>query len=157
MKLNIILLFTCLTILFTSCSTMKKSTSTTMTVESGIYQYPTVADLDVKQKVEKQITWNFVPFNFGQPPLELRKSNLVADIIKENKADVLLEPQVTFTKKSFGERTLTITGFPASFKNFRKANQEDLKALEIIIPAPKMEVYNVTQPWHKKFFSKKKK
>ena len=144
MKLNIILLFTCVTILFTSCSTMKKSTSTTMTVESGIYQYPTVADLDVKQKVEKQITWNF-------------KSNLVADIIKENKADVLLEPQVTFTKKSFGERTLTITGFPASFKNFRKANQEDLKALEIIIPAPKMEVYNVTQPWHKKFFSKKKK
>ena len=136
MKLNIILLFTCVTILFTSCSTMKKSTSTTMTVESGIYQYPTVADLDVKQKVEKQITWNFVPFNFGQPPLELRKSNLVADIIKENKADVLLEPQVTFTKK---------------------ANQEDLKALEIIIPAPKMEVYNVTQPWHKKFFSKKKK
>ena len=50
MKLNIILLFTCVTILFTSCSTMKKSTSTTMTVESGIYQYPTVADLDVKQK-----------------------------------------------------------------------------------------------------------
>lgn len=48
MKLNIILLFTCVTILFTSCSTMKKSISTTMTVESGIYQYPTVADLDVK-------------------------------------------------------------------------------------------------------------
>lgn len=157
MKQNIILLFTFVTVLFSSCSTMKKSTSTTMNVESGVYQYPTVADLDVKQKIEKQIEWSFVPFNWGQPPLQLRKNNLIADIVKENNADVLLEPQITFIKQPFGKRTLIITGFPASFKNFRKANKEDLKALEIVVPAPKMEVYNVAQPWYKRFFSKKKR
>lgn len=152
MKRNIILLLTSVAIVLTSCSTMKKSTSTTLNVESGIYQYPTVADLEVKEKVETKITWNYVPFNIGQPPLDLRKNNLIADIIKENNADVLLEPQITFTKRPFSRRSLTITGFPATFKNFRKADKEDLKALEVVIPAHKAKVYNVAQPLHKKIF-----
>ncbi len=156
MKRSIILLFTSIAIILTSCSTMKKSTSTTLNVESGIYQYPTVADLEVKQKIETKITWNYVPFNIGQPPLDLRKNNLIADLIKENNADVLLEPQVTFTKRPFSTRSLTITGFPATFKNFRKASKEDLKALEVVLPAYKTKVYNIAQPPHKKFFQFRK-
>lgn len=157
MKRNFILLLAGMALLATSCSTVRKSTSTSMAVESGVYQYPTVADLDVKPKVEKQIVWNFVPFNLGQPSLENRKQNLKADIIKENGADVLLEPQIVYTKKPYGERTLTITGYPATFKDFRKATEADLKALEIVIPAPQMKVYNVSQPWYKRWFKKKNK
>ena len=55
MKHNIILLTACMALMATSCSTIKESTSTSMVVESGVYQYPTVADLDVKEKVEKQL------------------------------------------------------------------------------------------------------
>lgn len=157
MKRNFILLLAGMALLATSCSTVRKSTSTSMAVESGVYQYPTVADLDVKPKVEKQIVWNFVPFNLGQPSLENRKQNLKADIIKENGADVLLEPQIVYTKKPYGERTLTITGYPATFKDFRKATEADLKALEVVIPAPQMKVYNVSQPWYKRWFKKKNK
>lgn len=65
MKRNTILLLAGMALLATSCSTIKKSTSTSMTVESGVYQYPTVADLDVKAKAEKQIRWEFMPFNLG--------------------------------------------------------------------------------------------
>lgn len=143
MKQKNILLFVFVVTLLSSCSVMKKSTSTAINVESGIYQYPTVADLTVKKKIEKVVSWNFVVFNWGQPPLELRKSNLIADIIKENDADILLEPQMIFTKKLFGKRTLVITGFPASFKDFRKATNEDLKALEMTIPVSKKNVYNL--------------
>lgn len=155
MKRNLILSLACMALIATSCSTVKKSTSTSMDVKSGVYQYPTVADLDVKPKVEKQIVWDFIPFNIGQPTLENRKQNLKAEIIKENNADVLLEPQMVYTKKPYGQRTLTITGYPASFKDFRKATDQDLKALEAIVPAPKMKVYNVAQPWYKRWFSKK--
>ena len=82
MKQKVVFLFVCIMILFSSCSVMKKSTSTSINVNSGVYQYPTVADLNVKQKIEKVVTWNFVLFNWGQPSLELRKSNMIADIIK---------------------------------------------------------------------------
>ncbi|MDO4164426.1 MAG: hypothetical protein Q4D56_08575 [Bacteroides sp.] len=156
MKYNTLLLFVLAIALLTSCSTMRKSTSTTLEVSSGIYQYPTVADLQVLPKVEKEVTWNFVPFNWGQPSLDLRKQNMIADIVKENQADVFLEPQISYTKRPFGERTLVITGYPAKFKNFRKANGDDLRALEVIVPAPKMKVYNVSRPWYKKIFPKKK-
>ena len=154
MKQKVILVFVCVMTLFSSCSVMKKSSSTAINVESGVYQYPTVADLDVKRKIEKVVTWNFVLFNWGQPSLELRKNNMIADIVKENDADILLEPQMTFTKKSYGKRTLVITGFPASFKDFRRATVEDLKALEMTIPVSKKDIYNVAQPWYKKIFSK---
>ncbi len=157
MKRQIILMLACMGLIATSCSTVKQSTSTSMAVESGVYQYPTVADLDVKAKVEKTVVWNFKPFNLGEPTLENRKQNLKADIIKENGADVLLEPQMVYTKKPFGERTLTISGYPATFKNFRKADDNDLKALEVVIPAPEMKVYNVSQPWYKRWFKKKNK
>lgn len=154
MKQKVVFLFVCIMILFSSCSVMKKSTSTSINVNSGVYQYPTVADLNVKQKIEKVVTWNFVLFNWGQPSLELRKSNMIADIIKENDADILLEPQMTFTKTPYGKRTLVITGFPASFKDFRKATVEDLKALEVTAPVSQKDIYNVAQPWYKKIFSK---
>lgn len=157
MKQYTLILLAITAILLTSCSTMRKSTSTSLDVSSGVYQYPTVADLKVLPKVEKQITWNFVPFNWGQPALSLRKTNLIADIVKENQADVFLEPQITYTKKPYGERTLTITGYPAIFKDFRKANSEDLRALEVVLPAPKTKIHNVSEAWYKRPFHKKGK
>lgn len=120
-------------LLLTSCSTLRKSTAASERVRTNVQQYPTVADLDVHPKVEKTVTWHFTLFKFAQPDLNLRKGNLIADIVKENGADVLLEPQVTYTKVPFGIRKLTITGFPASFKDFRKATEADLKAIEVVV------------------------
>jgi hypothetical protein len=79
----------------------------------------------------------------------------MAHVLKEANADVLLEPQYTYTKVPFVQRTLTVTGFPATFKDFRKATAADLEALKIIYASPKSKpsIYNVSKQSrkHKKF------
>lgn len=127
----IILLIACLGIT-SSCRTLKKSTSSSQNIEAVVKQVPTVVDLNVAPKVEKTVTWNYTLLPWGQPTFSDRKGNLIADMVKESGADILLEPQTTYTKVPFGQRTLTITGYPATYKNFRKATKEDLHAIEIV-------------------------
>lgn len=131
-------------LMLSSCTSIRK-TSTTASIDNQVYQYPTVADLVVKEKVESTVTWNFVPFHFNEPTFEQAKGNLIAEMIKEHGADILLEPQVIFEKISFGPRTLTVTGYPASFKDFRPASSKDLEALEVTksLPENQRTVYNV--------------
>ena len=127
-----------------SCSTVTK-TAATADVNTAIYQYPTVADLERKAKVEKDMTWSFRPFHLGEPKLDTAKGNLVAETLKENDADVMLEPQFIFSRTSYGERRLTLTGFPAKFKNFRKASKEDIEALKANTTPNERTLYNVAK------------
>lgn len=132
--------------LLSSCMVTQKMAVTAPVEDIGVHQYPTVADLDVKpQKVSKTEEWNFVPFNIGQPSLDNRKSNMIAEMLDANGGDVLLEPHTVYTKEMFGKRSLTISGFVASFDNFRKASDEDLKALEIGYKNSETPVYNVAK------------
>lgn len=110
----------------TACTTLRKSTSSTAGIEPDVFQYPTVVDLEVGDKIERTETWDFNPFDIQN--LKDRKSNLIAEMVKTEKADVLLEAQSTYKKVPFGKRTLTISGYPAKYKDFRKANEEDIKA-----------------------------
>lgn len=157
MKRNTLIIYSLIGLFLSSCSMMKESTATDLRVISEIHQYPTVTDLNVLQKVDTAISWNYTPFNFGQPSLNNRETNLVADIIKSNGADVLLEKQIVYTKVPYGARTLTITGYPAKFKDFRKATKEDLEALRAIAPiqVQKKAVYQVSES--NSFFAKMKK
>jgi hypothetical protein len=121
--------------LVTSCATVS-NTATTAPVSNSVEQYPTVANLDVdSQKVEKTVTWNWTPFG-SLYSFEQRRQNLTADLLKEKNADVLVEPQYTYTKHSFGPRTLTIYGFPAHLKNFRKATPDDVSAIGLVNGLP---------------------
>lgn len=157
MKRITLIIYSFIGLFLSSCSTMKESTATDLRVISEIHQYPTVTDLNVLQKVDTVISWNYTPFNFGQPSLNNRETNLVADIIKSNGADVLLEKQVVYTKVPYGTRTLTVTGYPAKFKDFRKATKEDLEALRAIAPTQiqKKAVYQASES--NSFFTKMKK
>ena len=140
-----VLLLICVA-LFSSCKVTQKMAVTAPVEDVGVHQYPTVADLDVKpQKVTKTEEWNFVPFNWGQPSLEIRKGNMIAEMIETKGGDVLLEPQTEYTKRSCGKRSLTVSGFVASFDNFRKASDEDLEALEIGYRNSERPVYNVAK------------
>ncbi len=153
MKLYKILIMSTLVLGLTACGTVRKTSPKSVDVETAVVQYPTVADLNVQSKVEKRISWSWNPFKSEN--VSLAKSNLMADVLKEANADVLLEPQYTYTKVSFGQRTLTVTGFPATFKDFRKATAADLEALKIIYASPesKPSIYNVSKQSrkHKKF------
>lgn len=146
MRKNLCLILICVMVL-SSCTITQNTSVTAPVTNLEVKQYPTVADLEVNpQKVSKTEEWDFVPFNIGQPSMKIRKNNMVADILKDNNADVLLEPQTVFVKQPFGKRTLTITGFSAKFSNFRKATDEDLKALEVVgTPSATNKIYNVNK------------
>lgn len=157
MKQKLITLLAVCALVLSSCTTVKQ-TASTAGVETGIYQYPTVADLDIKGKVEARTTWSFRPFHVGEPKLEVAKGNLIAETLKAHDADVLLEPQVIFTRTSYGERVLTISGYPAAFKNFRKATEADIEALKATRGCPESQrtIYNVSRSnFFKKLFGKK--
>lgn len=117
-------------LLITSCSTTVIKTATTADVNNSISSYPEVVDLEVHDKVTQTMTWTFKPFHIGEPKKATAKGNLIAETLKEVKADVLLEPQFIFQKTSYGERVLTVIGFPATYKNFRKATPADIEAIK---------------------------
>jgi len=125
-----------------SCSTIKK-TASTADVAACINQYPVVADGEVKAKVSETVTWTWNPFKSDK--FNLKKGNLVAETLKKYDADVLLEPQFIISKKSFGERSITVTGFPVKYKSFRKATGDDLKAIEAVNEYNSTVKYNVTK------------
>ena len=121
----------CAATALTSCETVQQSADT-VKIDAKVMQVPTVADLNVKtERVSATQTWKWKFFSIGEPSLAQRKKNLVYDIVEQQKADVLVEPQVRFTKKLFGERTLTISGYPATYKNFRTPSDSDLKAIRV--------------------------
>lgn len=128
-------------LLLSSCSTVTK-TATAVDVNNIINTYPEVVDLDIQPKVTQSMTWNFRPFHIGEPKTSTAKGNLIAETLKANNADVLLEPQFSFQKTSYGERVLIVTGFPATFKNFRKATADDLEAIKACRYANEKTDYN---------------
>lgn len=117
--------------MLTSCTTVQKTASTTDVI-NHVEQFPTVADLDVQEKAEATMTWNFRPFNLGEPKLKQATENLTADLLRQKGADVLIESQYIFERTAYGERKLTVIGFPAKYKNFRSATPADLEALKAV-------------------------
>lgn len=117
-----------LTLLFmASCSTVQK-TASFADISTYVLQYPTVADLEVSpQRVKKSTSWISL---FSTTSLDTRKSNLTAELLESEDADVLIEPQSILDKNLFGTNTLSINGYPAKYKNFRKASDADLEAIK---------------------------
>lgn len=133
-------------LVLTSCGTIRKSSVTTAEVQTTVVQYPTVTDLEILPKIEKTIAWQWNPFQSDN--VNLKKTNLMYDVLKEAGADVLLEPQYNYTKVPFLERRLTITGYPAKFKNFRKATDADIDALKATYTSESGEpktIYNIAK------------
>lgn len=122
----------------TSCTTVKL-TSQTADVTTAVVQYPTVTDLDVMPKASATTSWKLNIFK--RMSLNTRKSNLVAHLLNEKGADVLLEEQFILEDHGLGNYTLTVTGYPARFTGFRKATEADLEALRAADP----ELYNVSK------------
>jgi len=148
MKANVLVVLSCAAAFITSCTTVEKS-SRTLSVGTTVTQYPTVADLSVQAPTGKTAEWRQVLFPLGQPSMKVRKSNLIAEILKETRADVLLEPKFVYKKSFLGMHALTVTGYPATFSRFRRATPEDLEALREDCPDHKRKVYNVARPWQK--------
>jgi hypothetical protein len=119
------LLFIMLSLFFTSCKIIESNTSKTLDIYgAGVIQNPVLVDLDVKEvKITETSTSNVLT-------IEELKREAVSSAIKNNKVDVLVEP--TFKVVTVGvENTVTVTGYPATYKNFRSIKAEDVPLLQV--------------------------
>lgn len=112
-----------------SCSTIQH-TATTAPVDTHVYNL-TVAELDVAdKKAEKTYDWKWNPFRTIS--LSREKSNVTASLLKDVDADVLVEPQFEIKRRGlFRGGSLTVTGFPAKYRNFHSMTMEEAEAIAI--------------------------
>ena len=129
---------------FSSCGTMR-STSTTRTartfeIESDIQQLPTVADLVVDTVLAKNDTsWTNISFKHVMLKSEMRKV-LLGEMLENTNADVIVQPREKVQTKVYHpfkqSYTMQVVGYPARYRNFRTATEEDLRILQGLDPQP---------------------
>lgn len=117
----------CTSVFLISCSSVSKfSTAKTIDITPTIIQKPTVADMQVN---ETKVTGTFTG-KIKTTPLETIKSEAVASALKSVNADILVEPRFDTTING-SQTTVTVSGFPATFKNFRAMKEEDIPLMKI--------------------------
>lgn len=101
----------------TSCTTVKK-TATTQDV-STVIAAGSEADLEVSQK---KISFYYdVPRSVRKGGTNSVKATAVAEALKANgNADILVNPQFDMKIRRGAIHEVTVTGYPATYKNFRK-------------------------------------
>lgn len=114
-----------LPILFlTSCASLQTRTAHTANVQGAVIHTPVLADLDVKS-VKVTGTASASAGN----STEAVKNLAINDALKTSSADLLVEP--TFETQLKGGKTIvTVTGFPASYRNFRAATENDIAVMD---------------------------
>lgn len=110
----------------TSCSVLRKSSSTSQNVESSLSS-ATIADLQVSNQ---KISYTYRPNKQDRKAgINHVVGNAVAAALKNSgNADVLIERQyeAIYKVRLFGGKkikTVTVTGYPATYKNFRNATR----------------------------------
>lgn len=116
-----------------SCASIRYTTSTVADITTSVEQIPTVVDLNVSEsKVCGETTWDSGLFRRSRSIKE-ETSNVIADIVNANNADVLVQPEYTTTTSRlniFATRyTLKVTGYPATYTHFRPATMADVKLI----------------------------
>lgn len=109
-----------------SCTSVKSGTAKSIDiVGSGVIHKPVIADLDVsQQKISKTIKLK------SMESLEGAKNEIIRELLKENNADLLVEPKFE-SKTENGKTELTVNGWLAYYKNFRTLEEKDIKLLEV--------------------------
>ncbi len=110
--------------LLSSCAVVKTNTVKTQDVyETGVLHSTVVANLEVK---ETRVTGTAM----GQSTeAEKLKIDAAAQAIEKASADILVEPRYKIETVS-SRTTVTVTGYPATYKNFRTMTEEDKELLK---------------------------
>lgn len=97
------------------------------------------AELEIGDKrVSKSTAWG--PKIFSPTGLEQRKANLIVELCREVGADVIVDPQFTYSKRFMGGGKLTLYGYPATYKNFRAMSDSEIDSF---ITTPEYETGKV--------------
>lgn len=121
-----LLVFINLIFFFASCKVQRSVDSKIMSINgAGVIQKPVIVDLIVN---EKKATGQAV--NKAGDDIGITKNEAVADLLKNAGGDVLVEPTFSYEKTN-GKTAVTVTGWPASYINFRSIKQDDIPFLEV--------------------------
>lgn len=140
MRFHRLLLLTLISVVFTSAEGRKKDQEPTNTVniETTITAVST-AELNISDKrVSKTSSWG--PKILSPTTIEQRKANLIIELCREVGADVLVDPQFTYSKRILGGGKLSVSGYPATYKNFRAMTDKEVDAF---ITTPEYETGKV--------------
>jgi len=124
-----IILLNLLTFL-SSCTTSYNVRTKTAKIKyissSSIYHRPIIADLDIK---ETKVTG--IAISHGGQSVETVSSSAVANALRDAKADVLIDPIFDYeiTNK---KTTVTVSGYPGTYKNFRALEQKDVPLINLL-------------------------
>ncbi len=118
-----------------SCSVQKSVTAKSMDIYgSGVIHKPVIADLEVSST---KVTGTYNVINGTL--FDAAKNEAIALLIKDNNADVIVEPKFELVQ-TMGSSKITITGFPATYKNFRPIEKADIELLNVgIVQKAKVE------------------
>jgi hypothetical protein len=130
-------LYLLLIIGLSSCSAFRtqkivsNSSKTMPVISPNIFTTPVVADLKISdKKVSAQTT------GIAATPKKIRsvtanlKIDAVADEIKKNDCDVLVEPVYTVVSEG-SSISVTVTGYPAKYSNFRNYTPADSNSVKL--------------------------
>ena len=129
------LLVGCVTTTGTTKTTYSYSEYRSVQASQTVATAPLIADLVVS---EKRITYaeriNTVITNMSSSEAKAladkEKETVIANAVKANKADVLVAPIIDIQTDTNGYLVIEVTGYPASYKNFRNATKDDMWIVE---------------------------
>lgn len=123
-------------ILFSSCSALKTNISQTAGIEEPrVIQTPVLVDL----KVEEIKICGTASGGIGIS-IETLQGYAVEEALNKEDADVLVQPKFE-TETIEGHTTVTVTGYPGRYNNFRPMKPEDVPLVQCGV-MQKAEVYN---------------
>jgi len=125
--ISILLIFSTMAI---SCATVDQTSSSTTRVMdvkgAGVLQHPVIGEMEVDiEKVTGTVERSGRVTN-----IESLKVLAMNDAIKTAGADILVEPTFEIISEN-SITTVTVTGYPASYTNFRSITMDDVPLLEV--------------------------
>lgn len=126
---KIFLLFISFLFFFSTITADEKQEISLPTVNiETVIKAVTMADLEIADKrITKSVNWKTQLFS--PTDLEQRKQNLIRKLCLETGADIIIDPQFEYEKKIFGGGKLTVSGYPAKYKNFRNMTDTEIEGL----------------------------
>jgi len=123
-KIKLLILFAIGVIFISSCSVTNSTTSKTLDIDGvGVVPIPTIVDLDIK---ENKVSGEAIGTNTS---INKIKQDAIAVALEKVNADILIEP-IYKIKTTNGRTTVNVSGFPATYKNFRSMTKEDVELFD---------------------------
>lgn len=112
-------------ILFSSCYVTKTKSAMSYDIYgNGVIQKPVICDLEVRESKVSGTSITHSSIN------ESARQFAIADALEKANADVLIEPRFSSETRN-GRTEITVTGFPAVYKNFRPVVASDSTLVRI--------------------------